>query len=286
MSTTTPTSRAAGAVRAAGAAGAARGLAMMSGGPILLAAVTGAGVGAVVRARARHQRPPLAAVLAILPGVAYVTVVRRWSRSWGSTRVERREELPGDELVPRPGLRMTRAVTIEAPVAAAWPWLVQIGQDRAGFYSYSWLENLAGCGMVNADRVHPEWQDRAVGDVVPLHPSSGVRVARLEVDRCLVFPGWYFNLVPLGADRTRLIARTRVPRGIRSVAYACLVELPHFVMERKMLLGIKARVEASARPVTPAPGPPGGHPGRGSGDRGRTPAPARARGSRPAAGGS
>jgi hypothetical protein len=155
--------------------------------------------------------------------------------------------LPGDELVERPGIQTTRAVTVEVPVEAVWPWLAQIGQDRAGFYSYEWLENLAGCRMRNADRIHPEWQQRAVGETVLLHPASGLKLLRFEPPRVYALDGgWHFVLEPLGA-RTRLIARGRYRRGLVSVAYGLLLEIPHFVMERKMLLGIKERAERSER---------------------------------------
>ena len=156
--------------------------------------------------------------------------------------------LPGDELTPNPGLSMTRAVTIDAPVESVWPWLAQIGQDRGGFYSYTWLENLAGCDMHNAHRVHEEWQDRTVGDGIPLHPLNAVKLARFDRNRTFAFAGgWYLNLVPLGSDRCRLIARSRIPHGLPSLAYAIFVEGPHFIMERKMLLGLKLRAEQSQR---------------------------------------
>jgi hypothetical protein len=143
-------------------------------------------------------------------------------------------------------VRPAAAVTIDAPVHTVWPWLAQIGQDRGGFYSYEWLENLAGCRMRNADRVHPEWQHREGGDTVKLHPLTGLTLARFEPDRILAFEGgWYFALVPIAGERTRLFARTRVPRRLASLSYAVFIEFPHFVMERKMLLGLKARAEGS-----------------------------------------
>ena len=143
---------------------------------------------------------------------------------------------------------MTRAVTIDAPVESVWPWLAQIGEDRGGFYSYTWLENLAGCDMHNAHRVHEEWHDRKVGDGIPLHPLNAVKLARFDRNRTFAFAGgWYLNLEPLGSDRCRLIARSRIPRGLPSLAYAIFVEGPHFIMERKMLLGLKLRAEQSQR---------------------------------------
>ena len=90
-------------------------------------------------------------------------------------------------------------MTIEAPPEAVWPWLAQLGQDRAGFYSYEWLENLAGCDMHNADEIHPEWQEREPGDTVYLHPLNGLPVARFEPGRVLALEDWgAFVLEPHG----------------------------------------------------------------------------------------
>ena len=158
-----------------------------------------------------------------------------------------RGALPGDDVVPDPALQTTRAVTVDAPVEEVWPWLAQIGQDRGGFYSYQWLENLAGCEMRNAEQIHPDWQHRDIGETVLLHPATGLEVARFEPERSYAFAGgWYFALAPIGERRTRLFARGRIPRGRFRVAYAALLEMPHFIMERKMLLGIKARAERAA----------------------------------------
>jgi hypothetical protein len=139
-------------------------------------------------------------------------------------------------------------VAIDAPVEKVWPWLAQLGQDRAGFYSYEWLENLAGCKMKNADRIHPEWQHRELGGTVHLHPAGGLRVNVFEPGRALGLEGWgTFTLVPVGAEGTRLIARGGVPPGAAAASYAALMEIPHFLMERRMLLGIKERAERSRR---------------------------------------
>ena len=82
---------------------------------------------------------------------AYVFLVRPWHLKWGATDEETKMILPGDELFEHPQLNATHAITINAPVKKVWPWLVQIGQNRGGFYSYTWLENLVGCDMHNAD---------------------------------------------------------------------------------------------------------------------------------------
>jgi len=231
----------------------------MSGGPFVLLLLAAASLWFCGAALARGATPAWPAIVGVLALAAYLFVLAPWSRRWGATSQEVHAPLPGDELIAHPGLKMTRAVTVDAPVDAVWPWLAQLGQDRAAFYSYDWLENLAGCHLRNADRIHPEWQHREVGDTVLLHPASGVKLARFEPDRVYAFEGgWYFVLDPMPGARTRLLARSHLPRGVPSLVYAVFIELPHFVMERKMLLGIRARAErawsaARHEPLSSAP---------------------------------
>jgi hypothetical protein len=228
--------------------GAVRGIGVMLGGSIALNIAAGASVLATVRAVARGRKPHPVAFAGTMATLAYGLRVRPWILAWGTAEDELQKSLPGDELVPDPGNESTRAVTIEAPVEEVWPWLAQIGQDRGGFYSYGWLENLAGCRMRNADRIHPDWQERDVGETVFLHPANGLEVSLFEPKRVLALKGWgVFLLEPLDERRTRLIARGRGQPGLASVAYTLLLEIPHFVMERKMLLGIKERAERAAR---------------------------------------
>jgi hypothetical protein len=185
---------------------------------------------------------PLVILGALLPW-AYAFVIRPWHLRWGATDEDSDKPLPGDELVPDPGIESTRAITVNAPVDEVWPWLAQIGQDRGGFYSYEWLENLAGCRMRNADRIHPEWQHREVGEIVFLHPATGMQVAAFEPGRAIVLEGWgAFVVNPIDEENTRVILRTHVPRGAM-LYYLLGIEIPHFIMERRMLLGIKERVE-------------------------------------------
>lgn len=187
---------------------------------------------------------PLAILGAVLPW-AYALVVRPWHLRWGATDEEVGKPLPGDELVPNPAIESTRAITVNAPVEEVWPWLAQIGQDRGGFYSYEWLENLAGCRMRNADSVHPEWQHREVGERVFLHPAFGLKVAAFEPGRAIVLEGWGpFVVEAIDEKSTRVIIRSRVPRRLEVLLYYLLTfEMPHFVMERRMLKGIKERAE-------------------------------------------
>jgi len=174
--------------------------------------------------------------------------VRPQLRRWGATDVEVHETFPDDALVPDPAVESTWAVTIDAPLHEVWEWLAQIGQDRGGFYSYVWLENLAGCNMSNADRIHPEWQQRTPGEPVYLFPGRGLPVVHFEPDRTLSLEGWgSFILRSIDGQTTRLISRSRLPHGLPAIIYAALLEIPHFIMQRKMMLGIKERAERAVR---------------------------------------
>jgi hypothetical protein len=247
--------------------GALRACGVTFGPSLMLDLAAAAGTVTVVTGRLRRPRrgaarllAPLAVAGAALPWL-HLALTRPWLQRWGATDAELAKPLPGDELVPNPAYSSTRAITVDAPVAAVWPWLAQIGQDRGGFYSYEWLENLAGCEMRNADRVHPEWQHRATGDIVLLHPTTGLRVAHFEPNRAIVLEGWgAFVVEPIDANTTRVILRSRTPRGWTALLHALLVEIPHFLMERKMLLGLKERAaraapraSAAARSASPPP---------------------------------
>jgi hypothetical protein len=183
--------------------------------------------------------------------VVYGAIVRPWLQNWGSTASERASFYPGDDPAgPKPGIRITRAVTVEAPPEEVWPWIAQIGQARGGFYTYDWLENLAGCRIHSADRVHPEWQDVHVGTPIGMAPDFGTDVEAVVPGRALVVRNWgSYVIEPAGDHRSRLIARATHPRGLPSLFYALVVELPHAVMERRMLLGIKQRAEAATTTV-------------------------------------
>ena len=197
--------------------------------------------------------------------VAAAALFRRWYLRWGATDEEVRRPLPGDA----PDLRTssTRAITINAPASEVWKWLVQIGQDRAGFYSYDFLENLVRADIHNADQIVPEWQSRATGDFVrAVQPSYlggilgrnlGWKVRQIEPGRALVLENWgAFVLEPIGPSSTRMHVRSRgagVPSvsGIAITPASLLVFEPaHFIMERGMLLGIKQRAEATL-PMSP-----------------------------------
>jgi hypothetical protein len=227
----------------AGPLGTARAFGVMAGGPLVLVTAASVSLAATLRALVRRRRPHPAAVAGSAATAVYVGLLRPWMSAWGARDDERRKPLPGDEVVPDPGLQQTHAITVDVPPQDVWGWVAQLGQDRAGFYSHRRLENLAGCRMPDAREVRPEWQERAVGETVPLHPSAGLTVRRFDPGRAIALEGWYLVLEPLDGGRTRLYARTRVPRGLPTLSYAAFVELPHFIMEPRMLRTIKARAE-------------------------------------------
>jgi hypothetical protein len=121
---------------------------------------------------------------------------------------------------------------------------VQIGQGRGGFYSYDWLENLAGCKIHSADRIHPEWQEVRTGDTVAVLPGWGPTILAVEPGQTLVVEGWgTFAVRPIDHQTARLIVRARQTRGWAAWFYLLTLEIPHFIMERKILLGLKQRAE-------------------------------------------
>lgn len=191
----------------------------------------------------------------------------RYNR-WGADSEECRAGMPGDELVSKPRLGSTRAITIDAPPDAVWPWLVQIGQGRGGLYSYDALENLVGLDIHSADDILPAHQHLAPGDVIRLgKPGSPCfRVVSVDPGRSLVLisadpatqqaattpvragtgASWQWVLHAVGdGSVTRLVSRQRNTHPRRQRLLWRLVEPVGFVMERRMLLGIKERAERS-----------------------------------------
>lgn len=226
---------------------AVRAFGVMLGGPLVwLAAIAAAAARTLCALRAR--RPPPAGAVAVLGmAAAYQRWMRPWMCRWGATDVDLERALPGHEIGSGPVAHMTNVVRIDAPAEAVWPWVAQIGQDRGGFYSYTWLENLAGCRMRNADRIHPEWQHRAAGETVLLHPAHGLKVLHFQPGHALVLEGdWSLAVEPDGPGSCRLLARSPAPSGAAGTAYGLLLELPHFIMQRRMLLEVKRRAEGTA----------------------------------------
>jgi hypothetical protein len=199
----------------------------------------------------------------VASGVVYFAFVRPKVRGWGIDPHEAELPLPGDDLIDEPSHVETRGITIHAPVSKVWPWLVQMGFGRAGWYSYDMLDNRA-----SGDDVMPEFQDLKVGDIMPTHPTGGFLVKVVESERALVlytdtdllrsqsgrvdnesYPeiqaSWAFYLQPEDGG-TRLIERFRAKTPGSGPATAVLGEIMGtgiVLMTRKQMLSIKERVE-------------------------------------------
>jgi hypothetical protein len=218
------------------------------------------------------------AVIGTLAGIT-ISQTTRWRRTWGIDRVEAAKRLPGDDLVPTPTATETRGITIDAPPEAVWPWLVQMGYDRAGWYSYDQLD-MRGKSV---DTILPGLQGLKVGDVMPVSPEGGFAVKVVDPGRTLVLytdtalverqglaapntadvpaglaasgvllrqtprefaASWAFSLEPLDGGRTRLIERFRVRFGSAGPAFRVVgpvLGFGVFVMMQRQMLGIRER---------------------------------------------
>jgi hypothetical protein len=189
---------------------------------------------------------------------AFFSWYRPWHLKWGATREELSRSMPGDEIVPRPIFNATRAVTIDARPEDVWPWILQIGFWRAGWYTYDILDNL---GRRSADRIVPDLQHMEVGDLVPMGPgkSSGIWVKEFVPNRSMVWwnkkddqTTWVWSLDRLPDGKTRLVTRVRAPLSWSqpaSFVWLVMFELADFPMMHKCLLGIKRRAEAQVANV-------------------------------------
>ncbi|MDR1790237.1 MAG: hypothetical protein LBR20_00985 [Propionibacteriaceae bacterium] len=200
--------------------------------------------------------------IAALGGLAYGAY--RWQQNWGANQEDVESPLPGDDLVENAKLVNTRAIDIAAPAEAVWPWLVQIGQDRGGFYSYEVVENLMGLDIQNTDAINPEWQDLKVGDPVKLAEGMALEAKIVDAPEALVLYGsgqdpeapvdfdftWQFILQRVDDASCRLIERERYGWATTKGALQVLPVNPFtFVMTHKMLKGIKERAEANVTAV-------------------------------------
>jgi len=200
--------------------------------------------------------------------IVFSFALRGWYSHWGMKPKEASRSLPGDEYVPRPKSEINGAILVNASPQQIWPWFVQLGCQRGGWYAYDLLDNG---GQPSADRIIPEFQHLAVGDVIKAMPngSFGFPVAAFEPDRFLTLggtmdtktgqPGYatnppeqYFSgdqtfyMQPLAPNITRVIFRMRIDWNetrMNNFIYRGFIEPISFVMGRKMLINIKKRAE-------------------------------------------
>ena len=206
-------------------------------------------------------------VLALVLAVAFAAITPQLSR-WGATADEVARRLPGDELAPRPQIQWTNAASIDARPEQVWPWVAQLGDTRAGFYSYTFIENRVGAltgasgyavNYTNADRIVPEWQNPAPGDSI-IQGTLKIREVKpgqyLLAD--LVTPDggqwtWLWQLTPLdGGARTRLIVRClmQLPPEAANPMMIAVMNAGGFVMQQRMIHGLKLRAEGGVEPAS------------------------------------
>ena len=181
----------------------------------------------------------------------YLKRIRPWQLCWGATDDEIKRAMPGDDIVDQPSFNATRAVTIQAPAEQIYPWIVQMGVTRAGWYSYDWLDNL---GRPSAESILPAHQNIQVGSLIPLSPDGkqGMRVKEFRQNQSMVWwdqkgdSSWAWGIYPEGETAARLVTRVRMKYRLFSPAilFNLLVEFGDIVMMRKCMLGIRRRAEA------------------------------------------
>ena len=229
----------------------------------------------------RPIRTLLLAVIAgvIAAGIAYAAYFRPRIKSWGFDEVEAEKQFPGDELVTDPTSVETRGITIDDTPEKVWPWLVQMGYGRAGWYSYEPLDSK----MPSAKEILPEFQELKAGDMMPTYPGFSFEARIVEPGKALVlftdtalaktqidsadFKGkermqempdfaasWGFYLEPEGTDKTRLIERFRIqaPKNAPAPVLSEVLGTGIVLMARKQLIGIKERVERARYGMGPA----------------------------------
>ena len=219
----------------------------------------------------RVSTPPSPGKLALIldaltavPLFVAAPMVRSWHLRWGATEDEVHSEMPGDEIVPRAQFNSTRAITVDAPPERVWPWIVQLGYRRAGFYTYDLIDNA---GQASASRILEEYQHPAVGDMMPMFKElHGLAIAyrflAFKTNNWMVWvhrpqedekpdSTWTWRLDPLPGGRTRLVTRMKQDYRWETPGLALfnliLMELGDFAMERRMLKGIKRRAESVER---------------------------------------
>jgi hypothetical protein len=193
----------------------------------------------------------LIASLVIILVPAYFAFFRPWQLQWGATNDEMKHAMPGDDIVSKPSFNATRAITINATAERIYPWIVQMGIHRAGWYSYDLLDNL---GRRSAESILPEYQNIQVGDLIPLSPDGkqGMQVKDFINDEWMVWwdkigdTSWVWEIYPEGEACSRLITRVRVKYRLLSTAmfFNLLIEFFDIWMMRKCMLGIKRRAES------------------------------------------
>lgn len=197
----------------------------------------------------------VAGIIAVVLAV-YLLWARPLQLRWGATDEEVQRPMPGDGLNTNPTFLATRAITIEGTPEEIWPWLMQMGYTRAGFYGYGILENL---GSPSAERILPQFQDFQVGDEVPISPAGSMVFDAIAPNQYLIWGGdasygsYTWALYPFDGTRTRLVLRIRSSHRWMHpgmVALDLFTEFTDHLAIRKILQGVKGRVEGNIQPMS------------------------------------
>ena len=185
--------------------------------------------------------------IAVVLVATYLAVIGPWQRRWGATSEEVMRVLPGDELLGPGAPSTTRAVTIDAAPEDVFPWLLQIGYGRGGWYSYDWIDND---GRPSVDRIDPALQRLGVGDRIEMLPGLGPTVREIEPNHHILSAGetdsWCLAVDRMHDGRTRLLSRWRQdwPKNVATLAWTAVTDPGAFLMEQKMLRTIRSLAEA------------------------------------------
>jgi hypothetical protein len=180
--------------------------------------------------------------------LVYWVFIRPVHISWGATAAEQQMKMPADELISPDRIVSTRAINIYAAKEKVWPWIAQTGQNRSGFNSYHWLENLFAAKMHNADSIVQQWQNPQPGDTIYYGEDEGYELLSfVKRNEYYSLGGWTLYLDSIDAGNTRLIVRypsMEVKQSrMMEIYYYGLFEPLHFIMESGMMMGIKQRAE-------------------------------------------
>jgi hypothetical protein len=180
--------------------------------------------------------------------LVYWIFIRPQHINWGASAAEINIKLPIEEFISPNRIVSTRVINIHAAKEKIWPWIAQTGQNRGGFNSYYWLENLFAAKMVNAKIIHPEWQNPQPGDTVYYGKNEGyAMVSFAKPKEYYSLSGWTFYLQRIDAVNTRLLVRypsMEIKQSKFTTAYYyALFEPLHFIMESGMMMGIKEKAE-------------------------------------------
>ena len=192
----------------------------------------------------------------LIMAIAILTSFIPYWRQWGATAEEVESDLPGDEIVPSPRGGFNQAITVGVSRDLVWQWVAQIGQDRGGFYSYDFLENIAGCQIHSANDIIPEFEHTPESEGLKMHPTMpSMPLVKIDKPGTLLFGGeidpetpvsWLFYLEETEDGVTRLTARWRYGYGsgiVTAIGYRLFLQPIACVMQRRMLIGIKNRAE-------------------------------------------